>query len=127
MRLLGVRISIDDFGTGYSSMSSLAVLPTDTLKIDSSFVRDCAHDAKARSVAAAIVSLAHTLGKQTVAEGVETLEQLDALRRLGCDCVQGYLLGRPVPMAALKHLPAEEKRWAEAIAKTDDRISRLAG
>jgi predicted signal transduction protein with EAL and GGDEF domain len=97
LRALGVRISIDDFGTGYSSLSYLKRFPVDVLKIDRSFVDGLGVDPEDQAIVTAIVSLARALGLGVVAEGVETAEQLDEVRRLGCNGVQGYYLGRPQP------------------------------
>ncbi len=97
LRALGIRIALDDFGTGFSSLAYLQELPIDVLKVDRCFVAGLDGDdagASARIVDT-VVRLAHGLGARVVAEGVETAEQLDALRRLGCDSVQGFLLGRP--------------------------------
>jgi len=116
VREMGVRISIDDFGTGYSSMSALGALPTDALKIDRSFVLECANRATARSVVEAIVSIAHVLGKVTVAEGVETPEQVRTLRALGCDFAQGYLFSRPVERHELAAVVGQAGRWGEIVA-----------
>ncbi|MEW6693563.1 MAG: EAL domain-containing protein [Pseudomonadota bacterium] len=99
LRELGARIAIDDFGTGYSSLSYLKHLPIDRLKIDRAFVRDLAHDADDAAIVGAAVTLAHQLGREAVAEGVESAQQLAALRDLGCDAVQGFGLGRPMPAA----------------------------
>ncbi len=98
LRELGIAICIDDFGTGYSSLSYIATLPIQGLKIDRSFVADMLANASVRSVVEATVSLARALQIRVVAEGVETAEQRHALERLGCDEIQGYLVG--VPMAA---------------------------
>jgi len=96
LRALGVRIAVDDFGTGYSSLSYLTRLPVDLLKVDQSFVFGIGHRSGDQEVTAAIVALAHTLGMQAVAEGVETAEQLAELRALGCDMAQGYRFSAPL-------------------------------
>jgi len=97
LRNLGSRILIDDFGTGYSSLSYLKHLPIDTLKIDRTFVRDMAVDANDAAIVRAIVAVAKSLGLLLVAEGVESAEQLECLRKLGCECGQGFYLSPPVP------------------------------
>lgn len=107
LKRTGVRIAIDDFGTGHSSLAYLKRFDVDTLKIDRSFVRDVDVDADNRAIAAAIVALAHSLKLSVVAEGVEKPEQLAVLRELGCDSLQGYLVSRPQPAAALADFLAE--------------------
>jgi diguanylate cyclase (GGDEF)-like protein len=97
LRVAGVRFSIDDFGTGYSSLSQLRELPADELKIDLSFVRNITHGEEHLAVIRAIVDLGQGLGLRTVAEGVEEESQWQALADLGCNYVQGYLTGRPMP------------------------------
>jgi len=98
IRALGVTIAIDDFGTGFSSLSYLAKLPVDTLKIDRSFVTEMVSGAGGLTLVSVIINLAHELKLNTVAEGVETEEQMRQLRLLGCDEMQGYLYGKPVPV-----------------------------
>ncbi len=93
LRKLGIRIAIDDFGTGYSSLSYLSRLPVDSLKIDQSFVRSIQDPSGSLPVVQSIVRLAHNLNLTVVAEGVETIQELDLLRLVGCDQVQGYLYG----------------------------------
>ena len=97
LRQLGVRISMDDFGTGYSSLSYLQKFPFDKIKIDQSFVRGMAGNPECGAIVRAIARLGASLGMRTTAEGVETADQLDAIRSEGCTEVQGYLTGRPMP------------------------------
>ncbi len=97
LRDLGVRIAIDDFGTGYSSLSYLQRFPIDTLKIDRSFVKDVMVDSESAAITNSIVHLAHSLGLETVAEGVEGAGQEAYLRKLNCTYVQGYYYSRPLP------------------------------
>jgi EAL domain-containing protein (putative c-di-GMP-specific phosphodiesterase class I) len=104
LRTAGAQISIDDFGTGYSSLSRLSKLPVDTLKIDRSFVSGLVGDESSQAVVSTIVALARAFKLSTVAEGVETVEQLEILRALGCEQSQGYLHGRPVPAEQFEEL-----------------------
>lgn len=102
IRALGVAIAIDDFGTGFSSLNYLAKLPVDTLKIDRSFVVEMVSATGGLTLVSVIINLAHALKLNTVAEGVETEEQLRQLRLLGCDEMQGYLFGKPVPVESFE-------------------------
>ena len=104
LRELGVRIAMDDFGTGYSSLSYLQKFPFDTIKIDGSFIGALETRSEAHAIVRAVVSLGRSLGMRTCAEGVETAEQLAFLKAEGCDEVQGYYLGRPVPAADIARL-----------------------
>jgi EAL domain-containing protein (putative c-di-GMP-specific phosphodiesterase class I) len=97
LRTWGAHVAIDDFGTGYSSLAYLKHLPIDRLKIDRAFVRDLDRDSDDAAIVAAAITMARQLGRQSVAEGVETPAQLRALHTLGCDAVQGFGLARPMP------------------------------
>lgn len=106
LKAQGIRIAVDDFGTGYSSLSTLKVFPVDTLKIDRSFIRDLSTNAEDRGLTAAIIQMAKTLKLQLVAEGVETSAQMEFLKELGCDELQGYLFSRPLSQAAFEQFVA---------------------
>jgi EAL domain-containing protein (putative c-di-GMP-specific phosphodiesterase class I) len=97
LKELGVTLAIDDFGTGYSSLSYLQRFPLDILKIDKTFVDELGLAPEGSEIIAAVINLAHALGLQVIAEGVETERQLEELGRLDCDFAQGYLFSRPVP------------------------------
>ncbi len=103
---MGIRISIDDFGTGYSSLSALRSMPVSVLKIDRSFVNDVTTNEASAKITAASLALARELGLETVAEGVETIEQMEFLLSCGCDLMQGYLFAKPLA-------PRDLKRWLE--------------
>jgi len=109
LRRMGVRVALDDFGTGFSSLSHLLRYPIDTLKIDQSFVREIGRKGQSGPVISAVVAMAHRLELHVVAEGVETAEQEDFLRREGCDALQGFRLARPMAASALTHLLARER------------------
>ena len=94
---MGVGIALDDFGSGYSSLAYLWRFRFDTLKIDRAFVKEVRRDGKAAAIIESIIGLGHSLDLRITAEGVETEEQLAALSGVGCDEVQGFLLGRPMP------------------------------
>lgn len=97
LKALGLRLAIDDFGTGYSSLSYLKYFPIDTLKIDRAFIKDIVADRFDHAIATTIFTLSQSLALECVVEGVETAEQLDALRAIGCRLVQGYYFSRPLP------------------------------
>ena len=126
LRDLGVLVSIDDSGTGYSSLSQLRRLPMDELKIDRSFVAGLGADPENTAIVAAIISLAHALHHEVVAEGVETAEQLERLRGLGCEMVQGYLLARPLPPDEIDVMLADEREGRRLVASTLDQPGRTS-
>jgi diguanylate cyclase (GGDEF)-like protein len=101
---IGVRLALDDFGTGYSSLNYLRQHPIDVIKIDRSFLEEVPLDDSAATLTGTIISMAHALGKEVVAEGVERVEQLDFLRERGCDYAQGYYLARPLTVAQVGDL-----------------------
>jgi EAL domain-containing protein (putative c-di-GMP-specific phosphodiesterase class I) len=108
LRRLGVRLAIDDFGTGYSSLNYLRRFPFDRIKIDKSFIDGVATERESIEIARAIVTLANGLGMSTIAEGVESAVQVDKLRELGCDQIQGYVFSPPCPAADVPRLLARK-------------------
>ncbi len=110
LNAIGLRISIDDFGIGYSSLTYLQQLPVNELKIDKSFGLSLVSDKNSAVIVRSTIDLAHKLGLRVVAEGVETRETLEALQELGCDAVQGFYLGRPMPMEEMLQW-VSEKEW----------------
>ena len=98
----GFSTALDDFGTGYSSVGYLRQMGFDTLKVDRSFVSQTVPSPRGRDVVRGIITMAHGMGPRVVCEGVETAEELDVLRELGCDLAKGYFLGRPMPVAQLQ-------------------------
>jgi diguanylate cyclase (GGDEF)-like protein len=124
LKALGVRVSIDDFGTGYSSLSYIKTFAIDTLKIDRSFVRGLPADANGAAIVRAIVAMAGTLNLRVVAEGVETQEEYEFLLSTGCDRVQGFLLGRPVPAAQLALTLAHEASGSRQVTSNQSGIGR---
>ncbi|MEG3191750.1 EAL domain-containing protein [Lysobacter sp. D1-1-M9] len=114
-REIGVGLAIDDFGTGYSSLAYLKRLPITTLKIDKEFIDDLTHDADDEAITSTVITMAHSLGLNVIAEGVETEGQVQFLREHGCDEIQGFWLARPLdPQACLEFL----RRWPAAAAST---------
>ena len=101
---LGVQLSLDDFGTGYSSLGYLRQHPVDSIKIDRSFIEEVATNLTAATLAETMITMAHALGKKVVAEGVETMNQLEFLRVRGCDYAQGFYLARPAAAADITAL-----------------------
>jgi EAL domain-containing protein (putative c-di-GMP-specific phosphodiesterase class I) len=101
---MGITIAIDDFGTGYSALSYLARFPINTLKIDRSFINNVTESGYHAELVKAIISIAHCLNQQVVAEGVETQAQADFLKEIGCQLVQGYLYSKPLPKRAFEEL-----------------------
>ncbi|MCR5278073.1 MAG: bifunctional diguanylate cyclase/phosphodiesterase [Lachnospiraceae bacterium] len=104
LRDYGIKVSLDDFGTGFSSLSYLRGLPIDTLKIDKSFIDNLAEDKAAKVITESIINMSKRLGFKTVAEGVESLDQLDYLKGISCDLIQGFYLGRPMDSDNIEEL-----------------------
>jgi EAL domain-containing protein (putative c-di-GMP-specific phosphodiesterase class I) len=123
LRAAGIRIALDDFGTGFSTFERLRDTSVDRIKIDQSFIRGFGKALGDEAIVGAIIELARARGLKTTAEGIETTEQLQALQAMGCDDLQGFLLGRPMSAGAFKHLLGEAARSRRAI----DRRSSAAG
>ena len=104
LRSLGIRISMDDFGTGYSSLSYLRSFPFDKIKIDRCFIKGLGESSDAGAIVEAVAGLADSLRMTTTAEGVETREQLDLVRQLGCTDVQGFFYSKPLPVEELERM-----------------------
>jgi diguanylate cyclase (GGDEF)-like protein len=127
LKAVGVSIVLDDFGTGYSSLSYLKEFPLDQLKLDRSFTAELGLDPRSAKIVAATIEMARALGMTVVAEGVETSEQLDVLKRLGCDFVQGFLFARPEPADAIFERVREAYLRDSALADHRSAPARLAG
>jgi len=126
LREIGVRVSVDDFGTGYSSLSYLKQFPIDALKIDRSFIDGIADHSDGAAISTAIIRMGHSLRMEVIAEGVETVDQLEVLRELDCDVVQGFLLGKPDTPEEIASLVQAGKPFA--MGSTPDRAAlRLEG
>jgi diguanylate cyclase (GGDEF)-like protein len=111
LRAMGVKISLDDFGTGYSALSYLSRVPLDVLKMDRAFIRDVHSDPSALGVASAVVAMAHSLNLRVVAEGVDCAEQIEPLRRMGCDLIQGFIFSAALDAEEFgKYLTPEGRR-----------------
>jgi diguanylate cyclase (GGDEF)-like protein len=130
LREAGIGVAIDDFGTGYSSLRLLARLPVDTLKIDRSFVQSITDTQNGITLVSTVVSLAKAFSMQTVAEGVETSEQLQMLRLAKCDQAQGYLFARPTPASdvpsVIARLSNEQRRWLSSVSGSDQNLQRAS-
>jgi predicted signal transduction protein with EAL and GGDEF domain/FixJ family two-component response regulator len=130
---IGVEVSVDDFGTGYSSLAYLGTLPISEVKIDKAFVRDLGITPKGSAVITAIIALARSLGLRVIAEGVESLRQMDELHRLGCSVMQGYQFSRPVPADQLESwlrttvLPRKVPQLGSAVELDTVAAARAAG
>ncbi|AOE48867.1 EAL domain-containing protein [Kangiella sediminilitoris] len=115
LKEMGISLALDDFGVGYSSLGNLKDFPIDTLKIDRSFVWDLEDSERDQKLVASIVTLAHNLGIKVVAEGVETVLQVDVLRKMGCEEIQGYIFSKPVPPWEMEAMLSDENTNLETV------------
>jgi diguanylate cyclase (GGDEF)-like protein len=122
LRAQGIRLAIDDFGTGYSSLAYLKRFPLDVLKIDKSFIDDIPHFQDDMEITATIIAMGHILGFKVLAEGVETQEQLDFLRKKGCDAYQGYFTSKPVPAEDFAELLRAQHKNGDGLGKTINQV-----
>jgi EAL domain-containing protein (putative c-di-GMP-specific phosphodiesterase class I) len=130
LKAMGVSVAIDDFGTGYSSLSTLRAFPFDRIKIDRSFVFDMVANSDAAAIVNSILGLGRGMGRPIVAEGVETTAQLELLQLLGCSEVQGYLIGKPLPiehyaMITDAQTPPSAKHWQDMAPAWDQAGKRI--
>jgi len=121
LKNLGIKISLDDFGTGYSSFSMIESLPIDTLKIDKSFILDITKNKDHQTITNSMIAMAHALGIKVIAEGIENQESAELLQNFGCDYLQGYHLGRPMPVFEFQKLIRQQ----DAILDSNDIIPIL--
>jgi EAL domain-containing protein (putative c-di-GMP-specific phosphodiesterase class I)/HAMP domain-containing protein len=136
LRACGIRLAVDDFGTGYSSLAYLKRFPVSTVKIDRTFLVDIQHDRVNQAIVSAVTTLAHSIGMRVVAEGIETAEQLERARSLGCDEAQGFLISPPLPSDEATKWLGEQRarqlprpRWAPVergrdVARPSGRVTR---
>jgi EAL domain-containing protein (putative c-di-GMP-specific phosphodiesterase class I) len=127
LKAIGIKIALDDFGTGQSSLSHLRKFPIDIVKIDRDFVREVPHNKDDVALVSAIIAMSHGLGKKVVAEGVETEAQLNFLRELGCDSIQGFLYSRPVPLEVMSQLIGQRLRTGDPAVSPNLVTQRLTG
>jgi EAL domain-containing protein (putative c-di-GMP-specific phosphodiesterase class I) len=127
LKAIGIKIALDDFGTGQSSLSHLRKFPIDIVKIDRDFVRDIPNNKDDMALVSAIIAMSHGLGKKVVAEGVETEAQLEFLRELGCDNIQGFLYSRPVPIEVMSQLIGQRLQTGNPASSPDLATQRLTG
>jgi EAL domain-containing protein (putative c-di-GMP-specific phosphodiesterase class I) len=125
-RIKGVGLALDDFGTGYSGLIQLRKLPFTEIKIDRQFVTGLATSRDDQVIVRSVIELAHGLGLQVTAEGVETAEQLAALRALGCDLIQGYLLAQPLDAAELLPWASRHKRRWKLLTRPVEEVKQRA-